>query len=202
MSNDGIGMSLRAKQSAETRSQLIEAGVTLFGTRGYFDVSASEIVQHATVTRGALYHHFPSGKRDLFKAVCEKVLQDLISTLSGTLTPASLTWQGISALFEAFFDAASAQIFKQIVLEDAPSVMGNQNFRKLEYQYSVRFIEVSLDAMVAAGVLRDVAIKPMSILIFGACCEAALEIAYSDQPETTKTQAIEGLMILLKGIKA
>ena len=164
-------------------------------------MAASEIVEHAKVTRGALYHHFSSGKRDLFETVCEHVLQDLVNSLSSSLTPASLSWDGIPDIFGAFFDAASAQTFKQIILEDAPAVIGSQSLRVLEYKYSVRFIEVSLQAMIDAGVIRNIPTKPIAILIFGACCEAALEIAFSKKPKETKSQAIDGLMALLQGIK-
>lgn len=194
-------MNLRDQQAAATRQRLLESGIELFGLRGYSAVSAVEIVQHANVTRGALYHHFASGKRSLFEAVSEYMLQELVNALANASPTGALTWKKVPTVFEAFFDAASTQFYKQIVLEDAPSVLGSQPWRELEYKYSVSFIEVSLDSMMAAGLLRKVPVKPIAILIFGACCEAALEIAYSNKPNKAKARAIDGLMSLLDGLK-
>src|ERR1700748_3984713 len=67
------GRRTQAQRTEETRKALIAAGRELFAERGYDDVGAEEIVRAAGLTRGALYHHFPSGKPALLEAIYERM---------------------------------------------------------------------------------------------------------------------------------
>ncbi|MCZ9345147.1 TetR/AcrR family transcriptional regulator, partial [Streptomyces sp. TRM76130] len=58
---------LRAEQ---TRATIIAAAADLFDRQGYESTSLSDIVQHAHVTKGALYFHF-AAKDDLAQAIME-----------------------------------------------------------------------------------------------------------------------------------
>ncbi|MER5445188.1 ScbR family autoregulator-binding transcription factor [Streptomyces sp. NPDC002766] len=58
---------LRAEQ---TRATIITAAAELFDRRGYESTSLSDIVEHAQVTKGALYFHF-AAKEDLAHAIME-----------------------------------------------------------------------------------------------------------------------------------
>ncbi|GAB2717126.1 ScbR family autoregulator-binding transcription factor [Streptomyces bullii] len=58
---------LRAEQ---TRATIITAAADLFDRHGYESTSLSDIVEHAHVTKGALYFHF-AAKEDLAQAILE-----------------------------------------------------------------------------------------------------------------------------------
>ncbi|MFF4750293.1 ScbR family autoregulator-binding transcription factor [Streptomyces sp. NPDC002514] len=58
---------LRAEQ---TRATILTAAADLFDRRGYESTSLSDIVEHARVTKGALYFHF-AAKEDLAHAIME-----------------------------------------------------------------------------------------------------------------------------------
>ncbi|MEU3981062.1 ScbR family autoregulator-binding transcription factor [Streptomyces sp. NPDC026672] len=58
---------LRAEQ---TRATIITAAADLIDRQGYESTSLSEIVEHARVTKGALYFHF-AAKEDLAHAIME-----------------------------------------------------------------------------------------------------------------------------------
>ncbi|MER6349635.1 ScbR family autoregulator-binding transcription factor [Streptomyces sp. NPDC001595] len=58
---------LRAEQ---TRATIIAAAADLFDRHGYESTSLSDIVEHAHVTKGALYFHF-AAKEDLAHAIME-----------------------------------------------------------------------------------------------------------------------------------
>ncbi|MEW2045537.1 TetR/AcrR family transcriptional regulator [Streptomyces sp. NBC_00377] len=58
---------LRAEQ---TRTTIITAAADLFDRHGYESTSLSDIVEHAHVTKGALYFHF-AAKEDLAHAIME-----------------------------------------------------------------------------------------------------------------------------------
>ncbi|MFJ2604069.1 ScbR family autoregulator-binding transcription factor [Streptomyces sp. NPDC087425] len=71
---------LRAEQ---TRATIITAAADLFDRRGYESTSLSDIVDHAQVTKGALYFHF-AAKEDLAHAIMEiqsRTLRDVVTEM-------------------------------------------------------------------------------------------------------------------------
>ena len=60
----------------ERRRQLLEAGTRLFTERSYEDLTMSRIAIEIGVSKGLLYHYFPS-KADYFRATLEHAAADL-----------------------------------------------------------------------------------------------------------------------------
>jgi AcrR family transcriptional regulator len=60
----------------ERRRQLLEAGARAFTERAYDDVSMSDLARSAGISKGLLYHYFPS-KRDLFTATLAAAAAEL-----------------------------------------------------------------------------------------------------------------------------
>ena len=60
----------------ERRRQLLEAGARVFTERSYDDASMAEVAREAGISKGLLYHYFPS-KRDLFVATLEAAAAEL-----------------------------------------------------------------------------------------------------------------------------
>jgi AcrR family transcriptional regulator len=58
------------------REQLLDAGIGLFATRAWEEVSIEEIAAAGGISRGLLYHYF-SGKRDYYVASIEHATQRL-----------------------------------------------------------------------------------------------------------------------------
>src|SRR3954453_11782962 len=63
-------------QTDERRRQLLEAGARVFTARSYDDASMAEVARAAGISKGLLYHYFPS-KRDLFVATLEAAAAEL-----------------------------------------------------------------------------------------------------------------------------
>ncbi|WP_405181100.1 TetR/AcrR family transcriptional regulator [Nocardia sp. NBC_01377] len=51
--------------SVDTRSRMIDAAVAALQQRGVAGMSFTEILSTAGAARGAIYHHFPGGKKEL-----------------------------------------------------------------------------------------------------------------------------------------
>ncbi|MFJ3232026.1 ScbR family autoregulator-binding transcription factor [Streptomyces sp. NPDC086787] len=92
---------LRAEQ---TRATIITAAADLFDRHGYESTSLSDIVEHAQVTKGALYFHF-AAKEDLAHAIMEiqsrisrQVLRDVESRGCTSLESLMRTTFGIARL--------------------------------------------------------------------------------------------------------
>src|SRR4051794_29619147 len=71
----------RARMSTdERREQLLRAGVELLGRRGHDEVSIEEIAEAAGVSKGLLYHYFPT-KKDFVLAALARGQEDLAERL-------------------------------------------------------------------------------------------------------------------------
>ncbi|HEU4412196.1 MAG TPA: TetR/AcrR family transcriptional regulator [Polyangiaceae bacterium] len=61
----------------ERRAQLLMLGIEAFAARSYDEVSIDEIARAAGVSKGLLYHYFPT-KRDFYRAAIEVVARRLL----------------------------------------------------------------------------------------------------------------------------
>jgi AcrR family transcriptional regulator len=59
----------------ERRAQLLDVGLELFSTRPYDEVRIDEVAARAGVSRGLLYHYFPT-KRDFYVDVVRAAIAD------------------------------------------------------------------------------------------------------------------------------
>ena len=66
--------------SDERREELLRAGVELFSARSYDEVSIDEIAAAVGISRGLLYHYFPS-KRDFYVAGLRRAADDLLEAV-------------------------------------------------------------------------------------------------------------------------
>lgn len=97
------------------RQQLLDSGVALLKHRPHTDVSIEEIAEAAGVSKGLLYHYFPT-KGDFIVAALERGQQELAERL--TPDPSLPPVQRLDASLDAFLDyveehpAAFASIFR------------------------------------------------------------------------------------------
>jgi AcrR family transcriptional regulator len=82
----------RSEQGQATREQLIAVATELFGARGYEATSIEAVLDAAGVSRGSLYHHFPS-KEALFEAAMQavetRVGEETLTAVEGATDAAS-----------------------------------------------------------------------------------------------------------------
>jgi AcrR family transcriptional regulator len=57
----------------DVRERLLDAAIAQFGARGYAEVSVGDIAEHAAVSKGSVYRHFPS-KTELFFESIERAV--------------------------------------------------------------------------------------------------------------------------------
>jgi AcrR family transcriptional regulator len=68
-------------ENDQRRSQLLHLGRTAFADRSYDDVSIDDIATAAGISKGLLYHYFPT-KRDLYLAGLRATAQALIDDIN------------------------------------------------------------------------------------------------------------------------
>jgi AcrR family transcriptional regulator len=191
----------RDEVARATRDALIQAGLHLFAKRGYAEVGTEEIVARAKVTRGALYHHFRD-KRDLFRAVHERVEEDLIERIGAAMGKVTDPWELILTGTRSFLDACEEPAVKQIALVDAPAVLGWDEWRQIDARYGLGLTRAALGGAIEAGVLRPLPLEPLSHLLLAALSEAALMIASAEDPASTRDEVETALVELLEGLRA
>ncbi len=190
----------REAEAQATRDALVQAALELFTKRGYAAVGTEEIVARAKVTRGALYHHF-ADKRDLFRAVFERVEGELMERIGARMEAGDDPWELMLAGMRSFLDACEEPAVKQISLTDAPAVLGWQEWREIDNRHGLGLTRAALQGAVDAGVMRPIAVEPMAHLFVAALSEAAFVIAYSDHPRKARAEVEEALIQLIEGLR-
>jgi AcrR family transcriptional regulator len=195
------GSGRREAEARATREALIGAARELFTERGYSGVGTEEIVARAEVTRGALYHHF-TDKRDLFRAVFERVEADLMERIGATMEGADDPYELMVSGMRAFLDACEEPAVKQISLIDAPAVLGWREWREIDNQHGLGLTRAALQSAVDAGILRPIAVEPMAHLFVAALSEAAFVIAHAERPKKARREVEQALLQLVEGLRA
>jgi AcrR family transcriptional regulator len=193
--------SRRAAHTEATRRALITAGRQLFGASGFAAVSVDEIARRGRVTTGALYHHFRD-KRDLFRAVYEQVDAELTTRIATQSEGNSDAWSQLIGGCEAFLDACRDGETRRIVLIDAPSVLGWEEWRQIDAPHGLGLLTRGLQSAMDAGVLKRRAAQPLAFLLYGALNEAGLALALADDFDAARSEMLELLTDLLSGLRA
>lgn len=191
----------QVERSAATRESLIAAARRLWGRRGYAEVGTPEIAAEAGVTRGAMYHQF-ADKAALFREVVEAVERDLMGRLatsvadSGATTPADM----IRAAVDGWLDVSGDPEVRQLLLLDAPGVLGWAGFRDVAQRYSLGMTEQLITEAIRVGQLADLPVRPTATVLIGALDEAAMSIATADDPERAHAEVRQVLHHLIDGM--
>jgi AcrR family transcriptional regulator len=189
------------ERSAATREALISAARKLWGQRGYAEVGTPEIAKEAGVTRGAMYHQF-TDKAALFRDVVEVVEQDVMTRMatvvasSGATTPAD----AIRAAVDAWLEVSGDPEVRQLILLDAPAVLGWAGFRDVAQRYSLGMTEQLITEAIKAGQLARQPVRPLAHVLIGALDEAAMVIATADDPKRARREIRQVLRRLIDGM--
>ena len=101
-------------QVDERRNQLLDLAITLFGGKSYEDISIDEFAKQGGISKGLLYHYFPS-KRALYVAAVERAAEQLLEKthVEGRPPPHSLeaVARGLDAYLAYVEEHASAYSF-------------------------------------------------------------------------------------------
>ena len=194
-------MGSRDQEAAATRQALVEAALELFSERGYAQVGTEEIVEAARVTRGALYHHFED-KRDLFRAVFERVEEDLVARIGAQMEDVTDPWDVIVTGMGAMLDACEEPAVKRVGLTDAPAVLGWAEWRATDERYGLGLMRAALAGAIDAGVVRPAPVDALSHLMLGALSEAAFVVANAEDPKAARKEVEAALLALLEGMRA
>jgi AcrR family transcriptional regulator len=187
------------ERSQQTVGQVVDAARELFGTSGYAATSLGDVAARAGLSKGALYHHFPEGKPDLFRAVFEREQAALARRVVRASRLEPDPWDAFFEGCRAFVEASLDLRVRQITLLDAPAVLGWHEMRALEAPHSFAILRAGLRQAVDDGRLHDRDPNVLAHLVLGAMCEGVELAASSRSPRATTRTVLRELRILLTG---
>jgi AcrR family transcriptional regulator len=193
----------QAQRTAATRAVLLTAARELFASKGFGEVSTQAIGEAAGVTRGALYHQF-ADKTELFAAVYEDVEAELVAEVAARIVdegPAgALAAMRLGA--RLFLDVCSAPEIAQIVLIDAPSVLGWERWRAVGVKYGLGVIESMLAQAIAEGAVPQQPVRASAHVLLSALDEAALYVSRAADADLALTEMYTVCDRLITGLAA
>ncbi|HEY2688710.1 MAG TPA: TetR/AcrR family transcriptional regulator [Streptosporangiaceae bacterium] len=180
-----------------TRAQLIAIATRLFAEHGYEGTSIEAVLREAGVSRGSLYHHF-AGKEALYEAVVEDV-----ETKVGmqTLAAAGDATGPVDALRKGFIEwirLASDPVVQRILLIDAPSVLGWQEWRAMEERHALGLIRSVLQEIADQGDLRPELVGTLAHVLLASVNEVALLVARADDQGAAMKNGADAIDELLR----
>ena len=167
----------------------------LFADKGYAAVSADDIVSAASLTRGALHHHF-GDKSGLFRAVFEQLEAELTTELGTALTASEDTSSRLAIGLGAFLDMCQRPEVLRIALTDAPTVLGWETWRAIEAEHGLGLITILIEQAVAEGMVSSHPPEDLAHLVLSVTVEAALLIANG----TERAEVEPALLTMLSGL--
>lgn len=169
-----MGAAERKRLSPEARRELLlDAAEGIFATHGYTGSGLAEIAEAAAVSKTLLYHYFPDGRPELYRAVVTRLtaaaLADLHDVARAPLSP-RLRLRGLVDGLLAFFETHPAA-YRLVILEP----WGSGDVEVVGQATAVRARLAAELSMVLAGggapVADTVAVATASIGTILAVCE-------------------------------
>jgi AcrR family transcriptional regulator len=191
-------MNRRIAQGEATRHQLLEVATRLFAAQGYDNTSVEQVLRESGVSRGSLYHHF-NGKDRLFEAVVEHVeqgvVEQLVTAVGRHRDPVKILRAGCARWIALVQEPA----VRQVILTDAPAVLGWQRWREIDEQHGFGLLKHGLQAVADAGRLAVADVDVVAHIVLGALNEAAMLVARADSPDKARRQATAAVDRLIDG---
>jgi AcrR family transcriptional regulator len=194
--NRDKGHRTQAERSAATRAALLASARELFTERGFAGAPREDIVERAGVTRGALYHHF-ANKEALFRAVLLEVEHEIGERVTAAYMKGRDPMEQLRLGCQAFLDTALDPAVRRIVLLDAPSVLGWEEWRAIEAEGGLLLMKEALAAVSEAGYVRAEPLEPLAHMLLAALNEAAMLVANASNRRKARAEVGDAVDRLL-----
>ncbi|UYA60943.1 Transcriptional regulator, AcrR family [Pectobacterium sp. F1-1] len=181
----------------ETRATLLATARKVFSERGYADTSMDDLTAQASLTRGALYHHF-GDKKGLLAAVVEQIDAEMDERLQAISDTAEDAWDGFRRRCRAYLEMALEPEIQRIVLRDARAILGGAS--PDSQRHCVESMQRLIDNLIRQGVVAEAYPQALASLIYGSLAEAAFWIADGEDGNARLAQGLAALELLLRGL--
>jgi AcrR family transcriptional regulator len=192
--------SRRHEYSEATRRALLDSAAELFVRQGFSHTSLDQVAADARVTKGAIYHHFPS-KQALFEAVSEEAEEKAGSAIVDAVAKQESIWDGAIAGLDEFLDQCLDPAYQRICFRDGPSVMGFDRWWEFGERHVLGMMEGVLERLRDEGFIEVAEVSVLAQLLYGSLSAAALAIARSSNPKATRDEMRDVTVRLVGGLR-
>jgi AcrR family transcriptional regulator len=184
------------ERQAERRTRLLDAGLELFGTRGYASTSIEALCSATRLNPRYFYESFAT-REALLRAVYDRHMEHLAATVTAALADAPLDPRervevGLRAFVETqLADPRNARI---TYLEIVGVSLELERHRRGILRGFASLLEHEADRLAAAGLLpaRD---RRLTALALGGAIDGLLADAHTDEHERPATEAIIATLV-------
>lgn len=192
---------VRGRPSEGAREAVVEAARELFMERDFDRVSTTEILERSGVSRGALYHHFPS-KRDLFLAVYEASERRMIALLVAEAQAAATPFDALVKSARSYLRICEEdEEFRRIGLTQSRVVLGWEGWRATANDLGIGVTLALVSAAIDAKELPPADPETMALMLLGALIEAAMLIVVADDRAEARRRSEVVIIEMLEGLR-
>jgi len=169
--------------------------------RDYDEVSTEEILTRSGVSRGALYHHFPS-KLALFRAVFEASERRAIEAIVAEVVDAETPFEALLASARAYLrQCETNEEMRRIGLMQSRAVLGWEGWRAAASELGIGVALAAVEAATAAGELPPHDAETTAHVLLAAIIEAAILIAVAPDRGAARERSEAVVVDLLEGLR-
>jgi AcrR family transcriptional regulator len=169
--------------------------------RDYAQVSTEQILERSGVSRGALYHHFPT-KLDLFRAVFIASERRVIERIAARAAAPASPFEALLALARGYMRAAETDDeLRRIGLGQSRAVLGWEGWREASTELGVGLALAGVSAAIEAGELPARDPETMAIVLLGAMIDAAMLIVVAADRALARERSEAVIVDLLEGLR-
>lgn len=199
MNTDSKPKKTQKERREDTMRNVLISATRLFGEHGYEKTSLDEVAKDAGITTGPIYHYFNS-KLELFHHVNQHMESLLLEKLETYARDESK--DRLQHGWDDFLDMCKTTGFVQIVLIDAPHILGRENWQDSAVMAKAyELLETTLlhdksMPLLASEQLSELDRKLIMRMITAALAEAALMVG--SHPDYDTQPIIHGILSLLE----
>jgi AcrR family transcriptional regulator len=184
-------------ETDERRAQLLQLARKAFSDRSYDEVSIDDLAREAKISKGLLYHYFPT-KRDLYVAGLRQIAEELMQRMTAIptdLPPVDRVRAGLDAYLDHVHQHSRAfvSLMRGGIGSDPEVVQVIESVRR---RLADRFVEGSLLPDLAGNVKFETTVRGWIGFV-----EAA-SIDWCANPRLTRTELRDLLQSILFSIMA
>lgn len=162
-----------AERRELTQQKIIGHGSKLFGKQGFEQTSINQVARAAGLTEGAIYHHY-GNKINLFNAVVEH--REMLLTQDLAASDSIKDFGALMSMWDVFLQACKDPHFVQILLVDAPHVLGRDRW------FKTSVLKQLDESLFESGLIKSMGLSEedktlLFHMLTAAVAEAALMIA-------------------------
>jgi AcrR family transcriptional regulator len=180
---------------------VIEAAHDLFMERDYDKVSIEEILARSGVSRGALYHHFPT-KLDLFIAVYRASETRVIGQIAKQAVESADPFEALVGSARAYLRTCETdEELRRIGLTQSRAVLGWEGWREAASELGIAFVLAIVSAAIEAGQLPPRDPETIAQILLGALIEAAMLIVVAEDRGAARVRSELVIVDLIEGLR-